>query len=198
MELTPVIQEAFKLLPAAIAHMDLNNIEKKGQQKYDYDFILEGSKTLSIKFNYGQKVSPSVVGQASQKTFLNYFGHLMKQEFSEVAFKRLVLEDVHKMIPIYLNYLLNSDYLLWIYIERDMLNYKILNLEEINKINWKREDFTFTKDTLETWNESTTVKYRGISLGEFQVHRSRNSYKFRFNMKNLLKVLEMEEINLEQ
>ena len=38
-------------------------------------------------------------------------------------------------------------------------------------------------------NNSVTIKYKKsklLSLGEFQVHSSRNSLKFRFNMSNLL------------
>lgn len=197
-ELMPVLKEAFKILPSAIEHSGSKPGERGAQSKSSYDFILKGNKTLSLKTNYGKKVCPPEVGQPSEKTFLHYFGDLMKEEFSEEAFKRLVLEDVHKMMPIYLSHLLDSDYLLWIYKENPGFKYKILNAVDTTHINWKKEEFSFTRDTLETWNESTTVKYRGISLGEFQVHRSRNSYKFRFNMKNLLKVLEMEEINLEQ
>ncbi|MGL4913230.1 MAG: hypothetical protein ACRC3Y_12460 [Romboutsia sp.] len=196
-ELKPVLIEAFKVLPDAIEHSGSKSGERGSQSKSSYDFVLEGNKTLSLKTNYGKMVCPPEVGQPSQKTFLHYFGDLMNEEFSEESFKRLVLEDVNKMIPRYLSHLLDSDYLLWIYKEKDGFTYKILNAVDTTNINWKKEEFSFTRNTLETWNESTTLKYRGISLGEFQVHRSRNSYKFRFNMKNLLRLLEMEGINLE-
>lgn len=196
-EIMPAIRDAFKILPPAIEHSGSKPGERGAQSKSSYDFILEGNKTLSLKTNYGKKVCPPEVGQPSAKTFLHYFGDLMKEEFSEEAFKILVLNNVNKMIPIYLNHLLDSDYLLWIYKEKSGFKYKILNAVDTTNIDWRKEEFSFTRDTLETWNESTTVKYRGISLGEFQVHRSRNSYKFRFDMKNLLKVLEEEGINLE-
>lgn len=49
--------------------------------------------------------------------------------------------------------------------------------------------FSFTRLTLEEWNESNTVKYGGITIGEFQVHQNRNCFKFRFNMQNLLEIL---------
>lgn len=196
-EVLPAIKEAFKTLPYAIEHSGSKSGERGAQSKSSYDFVLQGNKTLSLKTNYGKKVCPPEVGQPSQKTFLHYFGDLVKEEFSEEVFKKLVLEDVHKMMPRYLSHLLDSDYLLWIYKEKTGFKYKILNAVDTTHINWKKEEFSFTRDTLATWNESTTVKYRGITIGEFQVHRSRNSYKFRFDMKNLLKILELEGINLE-
>ena len=51
------------------------------------------------------------------------------------------------------------------------------------------DKFTFTKQTVDEWNESNTVKYNGMSVGEFQVHKNRNCYKFRFNMPNLLRLI---------
>lgn len=54
---------------------------------------------------------------------------------------------------------------------------------------WQKSLFSFTKEKLEEWNESNTVKYKGISIGEFQVHKARDCYKFRFNLENLEKVV---------
>lgn len=196
-KLMPVLKDAFKILPFPIEYSGSKQGVRGGNSKCSYDFVLKGNKTLSLKTNYSKKVCPPEVGQPSEKTFLYYFGDLMKEEFSEDAFKRLVLENVHEMIPRYLSHLLDSDYLLWVYNENHIFKYKILHRIDTTHINWKKEEFSFTRDTLETWNESTTVKYKGISLGEFQVHRSRNSYKFRFNMKNLLKILKIEGINLD-
>lgn len=59
----------------------------------------------------------------------------------------------------------------------------------INAPKWKKEKFEFTQ-TLTSWNESCTVKYCGISIGEFQVHNNRDFFKFRFNMKGILSLLE--------
>ena len=39
------------------------------------------------------------------------------------------------------------------------------------------------------WVESQTIKHKGVSVAEFQIHRHRKSYKFRFNMFNLRKLL---------
>lgn len=67
--------------------------------------------------------------------------------------------------------------------------HKAISGESIEEFNWKKENFSFTKKTIEEWNESNTVKYNGISIGEFQVHTNRNCFKFRFNLKNLLGIL---------
>ena len=79
------------------------------------------------------------------------------------------------------------------YFNKNIQNIFIINGQiSRNKImdyEWKREKFTFTRPTIEKWNESNTVKYDGISIGEFQVHNNRNCYKFRFNMKNLLDMI---------
>ena len=195
-EITPSIVEAFKHLPKAIEHSGSKSGERGGTSKSSYDFILEGNKTLSLKTNYGKKVCPPEVGQPSSKTFMIYFGDLLDEPFSDDAFKRLVLEKIHFMIPRYLEHLLDSDYLLWIYKEKEAFNYKIIESINLDNLKWNREDFSFTRDSLDTWKESTTVKYKGISMGEFQIHKSRNSYKFRFDMKKLLIILENEEIIL--
>ena len=86
----------------------------------------------------------------------------------------------------YLKYLFDCDYLLWIYIEKKEYMYKILSYDATYK--FKKDKFTFTKN-LENWNESNTVKYYGITIGEFQVHNNRNCLKFRFDMKNLIELL---------
>jgi hypothetical protein len=50
---------------------------------------------------------------------------------------------------------------------------------------WAKSQLTFTQD-LESWNESCTVKFDEISIGEFQVHKNRNGFKFRFNFGGLM------------
>ncbi len=56
---------------------------------------------------------------------------------------------------------------------------------------WDSSLFSFTK-TLDTWNESCTIKYNGISIAEFQIHNNRNVAKFRFKMKALLGIIQSE------
>lgn len=55
---------------------------------------------------------------------------------------------------------------------------------------------TFSRSTVETWNESSSVRYNGVSIGEFQIHNNRNCVKFRFHFKNLCDMIIAEQIQL--
>ena len=164
--------------------------ERGDQSKCSYDFILEGNKTLSLKTNTGKMICPPEVGQPGNITCLKYFGHLCEgDEINEVSFKNMVLNWVAEMMPIYTKFLVDSDYMLWIRKNKNKYDDQIFPQELLHKFNWEKELFSFTKPTIQDWNDSNTLKYNGISIGEFQVHRHRNSYKFRFNMENLMKLI---------
>lgn len=193
-KLMPVVKEAFKNIPAAIKHSGSTPGERGAQSKCSYDFILEGNKTLSLKTNKGKMVCPPEVGQPGSKTCLLYFSQFFESGTEDVTrdlFKIMVLNNIEKLIPIYVAHLFDSDWLLWIYETKDGYQYQSISKDDIKEFQWEREKFTFTKSTIVEWNESNTVKYDGISIGEFQVHQNRNCYKFRFNMKNLLSILQL-------
>ena len=121
-----------------------------------------------------------------------YFSKFFDKDIEEVtreAFKKMVFDNIEKIMPIYVNHLFDSNWLLWIYETKNGFEHKAISGESIEEFNWKKENFSFTKKTIEEWNESNTVKYNGISIGEFQVHTNRNCFKFRFNLKNLLGIL---------
>ena len=101
----------------------------------------------------------------------------------------MVLNSIAEIMPIYVEHLFDSDWLLWIYETKNGYEYKAISQADIRAFNWEKERFSFTKATLEEWNESNTVKYDGLTIGEFQVHQNRNCFKFRFNMQNLLNIL---------
>ena len=193
-KLMPVVKEAFKNIPAAIKHSGSTPGKRGEQSKCSYDFILEGNKTLSLKTNKGKMVCPPEVGQPGSKTCLLYFSQFFESGTEDVTrdlFKIMVLNNIEKLIPIYVAHLFDSDWLLWIYETKDGYQYQSISKDDIKEFQWEREKFTFTKSTIVEWNESNTVKYDGISIGEFQVHQNRNCYKFRFNMKNLLSILQL-------
>ena len=48
------------------------------------------------------------------------------------------------MMPIYLDHLLDSDYLLWVYKEKEKFKYSIVNSEIYRDFIWDINDFTFT------------------------------------------------------
>ena len=67
--------------------------------------------------------------------------------------------------------------------------YDIVKKEFGKDFKWEKELFSFSQPNISTWNESNSVSYNGISLGEFQVHNNRNCFKFRFNFENLFVIL---------
>ena len=189
-EITPTIRRAFLELPKAIKHTGSEKGERGKESKCSYDFVLEGGKTMSLKTNTGKMICPPEVGQPGAETCYLYFGHLTDADhIDETVFKEMVLSRIADMMPIYVSHLLDSDYLLWVYKKKTSYEYKIFNSDFANGMRWYADGFTFTKPTIEEWNESNTLKYNGISIGEFQVHRARSCYKFRFNMENLEKII---------
>ncbi len=187
-----VIDSAFKEIPNAIEHSGSTAGERGEQSKCSYDFVLEGQKTLSLKTNKGKMVCPPEVGQPGSKTCLLYFAQFFEEGTTEVtreAFKKMVFEHIDEIMPIYVEHLFDSDWLLWIYETRKGYEYIAINQADISDFVWEKSRFSFTRRTMEEWNESNTVKYEGITIGEFQIHQNRNCFKFRFNMKNLLDLL---------
>lgn len=189
-EITPTVNAAFKELPAAIKHTGSEKGERGKESKCSFDFILMNQKTLSLKTNTGKMVCPPEVGQPGAETCYLYFHHLTNApEMTDDVFKDMVLNHIAEMMPIYVEHLLDSDYLLWIYKKKQRYEYKIFNSDFAKNMVWNSNAFTFTKSTVEEWNESNTLKYNGISIGEFQVHKARSCYKFRFNMENFEKII---------
>ena len=192
--LNPLIADAFQQLPAAIKSTGSEQGSRGKNSKCSYDFVLDGEKTLSLKTNTGKKVCPPEVGQPGAETCYLYFGHLTTEKvITNDVFKEMVLNNIEKMFPIYLDYMFEADYMLWIYKRKKVFHYKVFNSDFAKKMSWDYSKFTFTKSTVEAWNGSTTLKYDGVSIGEFQVHKSRSCFKFRFNMENLEKVIKSYE-----
>lgn len=192
-QLMPVIDKAFKEIPPAIKHSGSTAGERGEQSKCSYDFVLYGDEKLSLKTNKGKMVCPPEVGQPGSKTCLLYFGEFFAPGTEEVTsdtFKEMVFDNIEKIMPIYVKHLFDSEWLLWIYETKVGFEYKAINQLDIKEFKWEREKFSFTKSNIEEWNESNTVKYDGLSIGEFQVHKNRNCYKFRFNLMNLLDLLQ--------
>lgn len=191
-QLKPVIINAFTKLPNAIKHTGSEKGARGKESKCPYDFILLNNKTLSLKTNIGKMVCPPEVGQPGKETCYLYFKHLIPQEnhIDGTVFKTMVFNSIDKMLPIYLEHMFDSDFLLWIYKRDGCFNYKILHKDYTQNYKWDFTKISFTKQNLDDWNESNTLKYDNISIGEFQVHKNRDCYKFRFNFENLIRIIE--------
>lgn len=188
-EITPTVKEAFTKLPKAIKSTGAEPGKRGKSSKCSYDFLLEGNKTLSLKTNSGKMVCPPEVGQPGAETCYLYFKDYIEDDrVTPESFKSMVFNHIEKLMPIYINHLFDSDYLLWIAKRDSEYIYKIFNADFAKGFDWNSDNFSFTRDLFD-WDESNTVKYNGISIGEFQVHKKRSSYKFRFNIENLEKLI---------
>lgn len=184
------IAHAFCRLPKAIKNTGTEKGVRGKNSKCSYDFLLEGNKTLSLKTNTGKMICPPEVGQPGADTCFYYFKDFIDDDkMTNDIFKNMILNRIDDIMPIYVHHLFDSDYLLWIYERKTEYFYKIYDSDFAKSIVWKKELFSFTKATIEEWNESNTVKYNGIPIGEFQVHKHRSCYKFRFNMENFEKLI---------
>lgn len=189
-QIKDTIIESFLYLPKPIKYTGSEQGFRKAESKCPYDFLLKDNLTLSLKTNTGNMVCPPEVGQPSSNTCYLYFKHLCDyDEINEISFKEMVYKHIDKMLSIYANHLFDSDYLLWIYQKKDHYTYTIFPKNYASNFEWNRDNITFTKKNIKDWNESNTVKYNDISIGEFQVHKNRNCYKFRFNLTNLIKII---------
>jgi len=168
------------------------------------DFLLHGGATLSVKTNMKKlgMVAPQRVGQVSSVTYFQHFRKFydyIPQTYMEktVIFKETAIARIDEFMEIYWENLFDCDYLLYFY---NVLNGAGVNrypdfivLNKRDTPVWEREKFTFTK-TAANWNESCTIKYAGVSIGEFQIHNNRDNFKFRFKMSGILKLSERGEI----
>lgn len=189
--ISSILEKALKELPQLTKYVGTKKGERGYQSKSPIDFITIDNKTLSVKttMNSSFKLCPSECGQPGSETFDLYFGHLYDGPINYNKFKQLVLTKVDKMIPIYLDHLFDCDYMLLVCIDSPSDGYYIFKKKDLPSFTWDRKRFSFTKTSMSEWNESNTVKYDGISIGEFQAHNHRHSYKFRFHIMRLAEVM---------
>lgn len=191
-QISGVVADVFKVVPKAIKHTGSEQGSRGKKSKCSYDFVLEGNLTMSLKTNKGAMVCPPEVGQPGAETCLEYFRDFFPVGLSEVTndeFKRMVLNHIADIMPMYVSHLFDSDWLVWIYQKKPDYTFKAISQSDIKEFVWHKDRFTFTKPSVEQWNESNTVKYEGLSIGEFQVHTHRSCFKFRFNLANLLELI---------
>lgn len=209
--LKPIITEIFKeeKIPLPSIHV------AEGQNSVD--FILNGEKTLSVKTNKSKlnKVAPQIIGQPTAETYFsimkerlpnikefNIEFEFQKRNLSDnyenrsLLFKEITFKYIDILIAEYWQHLVECDYLILIHNivdkKEDFTKPSYIILEKdsvISTLNKNNISYSGNKN-IDTWKESCTVKYDGVSIGEFQVHTNRNCFKFRFIMKGILKILE--------
>ena len=152
-----MIKNAFKNLPDVSSYTGNMGGERGENSKCPYDFVLNGDKKLSLKTNSGKMICPPDVGQPAAKTCYLFFKDLIEENYMNgPIFKKMVLKSVDKLIPIYLDHLFDSDFLLWIYKGKTKYDFRIFDKGYGNNLKWKKESFTFTKNTIGEWNVSNS------------------------------------------
>lgn len=171
-----------------------NPIKHIAEGQNPVDFLLDGGKTLSVKTNqqFNKKVAPQNVGQPTSGTYFHHFrsiyGNNIPNSYREKCelFKKVSIARIDEIMAIYWKNLFHCDYLLHLYNivnSYGMLtsNVSYMVYPWLDSRSFDKSKFSFTQNA-QCWNESCTVKYCGIAIGEFQVHKNRDCFKFRFNM----------------
>jgi hypothetical protein len=191
----PALVSVINLFPGPTAHI--------AQDQNPVDFELEGNKTLSVKSNMRDagKMAPQNIGQPTAATFWERLPHLapkntnfnaLTYEESAKIFKETAQSRIVELLAEYWKNLFECDYLIHVYEVVDKYDNltttpQVKVFAKLQSPAWKESEISFSR-TLAEWNESCTVRYQEISIGEFQVHNNRNCFKFRFNLAGLSKV----------
>ena len=191
--MSPALVDVVKKIPKPIRHI--------AEDQNPIDFMLEGDKTLSIKSNMRDagKIAPQNIGQPTSSTFWELLPQLVPEgsdpkrlSYADSAklFKQVALTDTVTLLTEYWKNLFDCDYLIYVYDVLTSSNQLSRSpsarlFEKSRSPQWEKSKISFTQ-SLATWNESCTVKYYGISIGEYQVHNNRDCFKFRFNISGLI------------
>ena len=177
---------------------ELTFTEAIGAQNTPVDFngIANGIPvSISVKSNInGDKVCPQNIGQTTKQRFCQHVN--LPEDSSDVDIKEWILANPNHLLRDYATHLNHCDYLVHVQASKPK-NKNSIRVKSISwykrelfqNINWQDGECTFTKKTPDTWKESSSIRFRNIPIGEFQVHNNRNNIKFRFNFRNLLKLL---------
>jgi hypothetical protein len=165
-------------------------VEYLGPDNGTADFLLVGGQTLSAKSNKikTDKVCPNRSGQPTASSWVKIFHDLYEPHATEdilTGVRYVIRNRTAMLLRTYVMDLFKTDYTLWVGVE---------GMGYIGELIDRHRAFRFTQTKIGFTNEtadftSLTIKYEGLTLGEFQIHGNRDTIKFRFRMKNLLQVL---------
>ena len=199
-----IISQLFPVLKYISKDFSFRNLTLKefsGECGALHDFMFVDGKSLSVKTNLRglAKVCPQRIGQTTSGKFLTIFKpNLIQPEDKEERYKiikKLVWDNIDKFLVDYYKEL----FLVIIYYMSIILikvpKYFLLDIPQ--NLSFNMSDISFSK-SLEEWIEgkSIRVSYKNKVIGEFQNHSNRDSFKFRFYIKNLLSILDFEEKNV--
>jgi hypothetical protein len=123
-------------------------------------------------------VCPQTIGQPTKKKFAEYF----RCEATPIKIKEFIVENKTKLLPEYEKHTFDCP-ILYYSSNKD----RVELIEQKRPIDWSSYNYTFThQEKNHSWNESTTLKLNGESIGEFQLQKHRDCAKFRWNFENVL------------
>lgn len=139
------------------------------------DFILEDGSGLSVKSNKckSYKIAPQIIGQTTKNKFKEHFN-------CDDRIKVFIKENLDKALNEYCKYTFEQTLLYYNENNDELYIYKLKNPIKIEGAYFYNEK----------WRESATIKYKNLTIGEFQIHNHRNCVKFRFNLDNFMKLFE--------
>ena len=153
---------------------------------YDFSHSTDVTKKLSVKTNKtGWMVCPQG-GQGTKKTFCEKFSLSVEAQTDPEAIKAFVVATVPKILDTFMHSTFHCQTLYY----NEPANIVLL-IKQIKPIDWSIQPLKFSHlEKVKIWNESTTLylSHNGtlITIGEFQNHKNRNCFKFRWQFKNLL------------
>lgn len=166
-------------------------VEHCGNMNKYYDFLINNNFCISVKtIINNNKVCPQNIGQTTFKKFNSFINENFKDKN---GIKKYIIKNNNKLIDLYLCNLLICDITF-------IINYKngLISIIEKNYI-IKKNEYKMTK-TIENWNESNSVyiikNNKKLNIGEYQIHNNRNCIKFRFNIKNIDNIINVNKFNL--
>lgn len=191
-----IIKSIFRNLSKPIEYLTTSNkFTSPYIRRCPHNFLLRNNKTFSVTtFQSKNKMfAPKVVGQSGDITFNHFFGDLYFEQINRRNFKEFCLAKIDEILPIVVDYALISDYNCWLYLENNQINYDFTPRDNLPDLTYNYSDFTFTKNSVRDWNESNTVKYKGKTILELQLHTNRTGYKIRLHRENFQELIRIEK-----
>jgi len=156
------------------------------------DFRLRSGKYLSIKSHQlrGGKVCPNRSGQPSVTRWLEIFSiqYAPNATADQISGIRATMRgQTAELLKIYCSDLFKTEYSLLVRVEVDGYSAQLVDRQQ--PYDFEQKHITFSNEIVEF--KSLSVRYKGRSLGEFQLHSNRSSPKFRFKTSVILDLLRL-------
>lgn len=164
-----------------------------------HNFMLDNGQTFSIRSfrSSNQKFAPKVIGQPGVETLNFFLGHLVDYHINQDNFKEFCFTNIHKILPILLDFAFISDYTCFFYRNSNgHFSFNLIERDDIPETEFMRSQFHFTAKNIAFWLESTTIKYGNSTIGELQVHNHRSTpFKLRLDHRNILPLIRENVLN---